>query len=136
MTLGLGFLLAGMTTAALLLPSSVWILAAVFLLFYIGFAFLQTAITNTVSMTLPEAEAGTGMGLYNLITIISGAFGMAMTAKLLDSGLLHFPVLSSNEIAWSYQNLFLLFALFVLVAGVWYFLVFKKSPHSPGSASH
>jgi len=62
--------------------------AAVLLLLipcYIGFSLLQPALGKTVSLLLPAGQSGIGMGLYNLVYFISGAFGTALAGSMLTS---------------------------------------------------
>jgi hypothetical protein len=56
----------------------------------IGFSLFQTVMINSVSQTLPENETGIGMGLFNLVSIISGAVGTALVGKILDAKWLDF----------------------------------------------
>ena len=110
---GLSLLVAGMVAMALLLGLSPLPVTIAMLLVYVGFALFQTAMVNAVSQTLPPEETGVGMGLFNLVGIISGAVGTAIVGKLLDSGLLDFSLLPFHTAAGTfvYSNLMLAFSL-------------------------
>jgi MFS transporter, DHA2 family, metal-tetracycline-proton antiporter len=75
------------------------LVSASLLLTNIGFTLFQTAMMNSVSQTLAPLEAGTGMGLFNLVSIISEAAGTALVGKLLDGGWLEVAILPSVGLA-------------------------------------
>ncbi|OEH85308.1 hypothetical protein BHU72_04225 [Desulfuribacillus stibiiarsenatis] len=60
------------------------VITSILLILYIGFSFIQSSLSNTVSRVLPPQQTGIGMGLYNLTFFISGAFISAISGKLLD----------------------------------------------------
>jgi MFS transporter, DHA2 family, metal-tetracycline-proton antiporter len=106
----------------------IWFTSAALVLLYIGLSFLQTAMAETITRTLPVQEIGVGMGFYGLAAFISGAVGTAGVASLLDSRLSDFRFLPFVEMAQArqYSNLLLLFALVVAAAGLMYASVFGK----------
>ncbi|MDF2958412.1 MAG: transporter [Paenibacillus sp.] len=117
-------------TASLLLISSLlgfnaWLLSAALVLMYIGFSFIQTALANSVSLTLEMHQTGVGMGLFNLVGFISGAVGTAVVARVLDEKLLNFPVnpLVRGTEAHLYSNLLLVFVAAIILGAV----IFYKS---------
>ncbi|MCD1260651.1 MFS transporter [Paenibacillus athensensis] len=123
---GLALLTVSLVTMAMLLGRSQWWIAAAMLPTYVGFSFIQTALANRVSLTLEIHETGVGMGLFNLISFISGAVGTALVAKLLDSGALVFafnPLVPAGA-AIPYSNMLLVFALGVVVSGGLYYRSF------------
>ena len=93
------------------------------LLVYVGFALFQTAMVNAISQTLPPDEMGVGMGLFNLVGIISGAIGTAVVAKALAGRWLDFSILpyGSPPASYEYSNLMLAFALVAVLGGALYF---------------
>ena len=91
-TIGLLLLTGGMILMFFLLSVSVYVVAFAMLLTYVGFSLFQTAMVNSVSQTLPSHETGVGMGLFNLVGIISGAVGTALVGKILDGGWLRFSL--------------------------------------------
>ncbi|TDF94040.1 MFS transporter [Paenibacillus piri] len=112
-------------TISLLLISSMlglnaWLTSAAMVLLYIGFSFIQTALANSVSLTLDRNQTGVGMGLFNLVGFISGAVGTAVVARVLDEKLLSFPVnpLVRGTEAHLYSNLLLMFVAAIILGAV------------------
>jgi MFS transporter, DHA2 family, metal-tetracycline-proton antiporter len=126
--IGLVLLIVSMIAISLLLSISPWIIAAALLLTYVGFSFFQTALINSVSQTLPDDEAGGGMGLFNLVCAISGAVGTAIVGKLLDTKWLDFSFISIVESSngYAYSNLLLFFSPIVILSGVLYLYSYRK----------
>ncbi|NHW34020.1 MFS transporter [Paenibacillus aceris] len=126
--IGLGLLVISLAAIAFMVGHSPWFISAALLPTYVGFSFVQTALANRVSLTLEVSETGVGMGLFNLISFISGAVGTALVAKLLDGGMMEFysnPVLNSLA-AVPYSNLLIIFAAVVIVSGLLYKQIFGK----------
>jgi DHA2 family metal-tetracycline-proton antiporter-like MFS transporter len=99
----------------------VWYTSAVLVALYIGFSFVQTAMAETITQTLPVHQIGVGMGLYGLAAFISGAVGTAGVASLLDSSILHVSLLPFvGPEAHRYSNLLLVFDAIVAVSGLMY----------------
>jgi DHA2 family metal-tetracycline-proton antiporter-like MFS transporter len=67
-----------------LLSSGVLPILLLLIVCYTGFAFIQSALAKTVSITLSPERAGVGMGLYNLVFFTAGAFGTSFVGTLLD----------------------------------------------------
>lgn len=120
--IGLGLLVLSIVLMSLLLSVSALVVAAALLFTYVGFSLFQTAMINAVSQTLSEQETGIGMGLFNLVGIISGAVGTALVGKILTGRWLDFPILSIGAVAkgYSYSNLMIGFAVVVIAGGVLY----------------
>lgn len=126
--IGMGLLFVSLAAIAFTVGQSPWFIAAALLPTYVGFSFIQTALANRVSLTLEVHETGVGMGLFNLISFISGAVGTALVAKLLDGGTMKFytnPLLHTLK-AVPYSNLLLIFAAVVIVSGFVYKQIFGK----------
>lgn len=122
LVIGLVLLVASLVLIALLMSVSPWLISACLLLLYVGFSFFQTALINSVSQTLPLEQTGVGMGIFNLVSIISGAMGTALVGKILDGHWFAFRILSvsSNAVAFEYTNLLLIFAMIVVGGGMVY----------------
>jgi DHA2 family metal-tetracycline-proton antiporter-like MFS transporter len=84
---------------------------------YSGFAFIHAALAKTVSLTLPTEETGVGMGLYNLVFFLSGAFGIALVSRILErlSGQAT-NVFKPENLKFSYSCTFCLSLVTVLIA--------------------
>jgi DHA2 family metal-tetracycline-proton antiporter-like MFS transporter len=127
--LGLGLLVAAMVSMSFLLGLSPLFVAAALLPTYIGFSLFQTAMANSVSQTLTAGETGVGMGLFNLVGIVSGAVGTAAVGKILEGRWLDFPLLpgAASASADAYANLLLLFSLVVAAGGALYLRSYRGS---------
>jgi MFS transporter, DHA2 family, metal-tetracycline-proton antiporter len=121
---------------SLLLQSSsiglwVWYIGAALIMMYIGFSFMQTALTESITQILPVHQIGVGMGLFNMISTISGAVVTALVAKAMEQELFAFPLhpLISNSHAYMYGNLILILSIVVVASALLYFSSFgKKAP--------
>lgn len=132
---GLALLFASLVALSLTLSVSPLLVAAAMVLNYVGFAFVQTALVNAVSQTLPIEDMGVGMGVFNLAGTLAGAIGAAIVGKLLASKILDFPLLSSAgpSINHSYGNLAAIFALACLPIGAAYLRSARASAKAAGS---
>jgi DHA2 family metal-tetracycline-proton antiporter-like MFS transporter len=129
--IGLSLLVSSMILMAFLLGFSSLFIAFALLMTYIGFSLFQTAMINSVSQTLPEHETGIGMGVFNLVAIISGAVGTALVGKILDGGWLDFPLLPTVSRGFAYSNLLLLFSVVVVLGGVFYLRSYRQPAPKP-----
>lgn len=103
---GFGLLLFGYLLLAGLLSYGALPIMLLLIICYSGFAFVQSALAKTVSMTLPHRQAGVGMGLYNLVFFTSGAFGTSFVGTLLDrmDRSTFFRVWSCCILLWSFSR--------------------------------
>lgn len=126
-TIGLLLLILSMILMSFFMGVSALIVAAALLLTYVGFALSQTAMINSVSQTLPEQETGVGMGLFNLVSIISGALGTALVGKILSGKWLEIslvPALSLSH-GFAYSNLMIVFSIVIAIGGILYLRSFR-----------
>jgi DHA2 family metal-tetracycline-proton antiporter-like MFS transporter len=126
-SIGLLLLIASMILMSFLMGVSALIVAAALLLTYVGFSLSQTAMINSVSQTLPEYETGVGMGLFNLVSIISGALGTALVGKILSGKWLEIslvPTLSMSH-GFAYSNLMIAFSVVIALGGILYLRSFR-----------
>jgi DHA2 family metal-tetracycline-proton antiporter-like MFS transporter len=124
---GIISLVASLLLISFLLGFTPWLISAALLLTFIGFTLIQTALVNSVSQTLEVHQTGVGMGLFNLITFISGAVGTALVARVLESHWLGFRLLPlvSEDKAVAYSNLLVVFAVLIALSGFIYFRGFR-----------
>lgn len=123
---------------SLLLQSSsiglwVWYIGAALILMYIGFSFMQTALTESVTQILPSHQIGVGMGLFNMTSTISGAVVTALVAKTMEQELFAFPLhpILSDSRAYMYGNLILILCFIVVSSALLYFFSFGKKQPQP-----
>lgn len=64
--------------------SSSFSVALFLIVCYTGFSFLQSSLPHTVTRLIPREHTGVGMGMYNLLFFISGAFSTSAVGSYLD----------------------------------------------------
>jgi len=127
-TTGLVLVIAGYLLLSTFAGGPVFLVAAVLVVAYIGFAFLQSSLPHTASSTLPAELTGVGMGFYNLVFFMSGAFSASVVGRILDvhSGSFCINPLASCAPGWAYSNIYLGLAAFSLAALALYRTTFRK----------
>ena len=95
---------------------------------YAGFALLQSSLPHTISISLSKDQTGIGMGIYNLLFFISGAFSTAGIGRLLDFGATGFCLNPMNDCVkgWIYSNIFVMLAAVVAASALLFYITFKK----------
>ncbi|MBP1154521.1 MULTISPECIES: MFS transporter [unclassified Paenibacillus] len=86
----------------------------------VGQTFMQIAMSNLVSRTLPKEQAGVGMGLLMMVNFISGATATTLISKMLDFSTSSFqfnPFLLYSP-ALIYSNIFAVLAIMVIVVSI------------------
>ncbi len=83
--IGLPVLGCGYFLLTLFADSTVFVLVLILMICYTGFAFIHSSLAKTVSLILPHAITGVGMGFYNLVFFLSGAFGTAIASRLQEA---------------------------------------------------
>ncbi|MHA7966550.1 MFS transporter [Paenibacillus sp. CAU 1782] len=73
-------LLAGLSWAG------AWVVAVALILPNIGVVFIQSSMSKLVSLLLPPAQLGAGMGVFSMTNFLSGAIGGALATTALDWG--------------------------------------------------
>lgn len=111
----------------------VWYIGIALILMYIGFSFVQTALTESVTQILPSSQIGVGMGLFNMTSTLSGAVVTALVAKAMEVKLFDFPLhpFIKDAHAYLYGNLLLLLCLVALASALFYFFSFGKRAPRP-----
>jgi DHA2 family metal-tetracycline-proton antiporter-like MFS transporter len=127
--LGLGCMAGGFLILSFISGAGHWVVAAGLIVCYAGFSLLQASAAAAVAGSLPREEIGVGMGLYNLIFFMSGAFGAALIGKLLDvsGGWPAVNPLLANPDAAPYSNLFLLFTASVAVSAIFFHSAYGRT---------
>jgi Arabinose efflux permease len=97
--------------------SPVWMIALFLIFGNVGQSFMQIAMSNSVSRTLPADRAGSGMGLFSMTSFAAQGIGSVVYGLVLEQG----PTVSWNPLHAGpagavFSNLFL--ALAVLHAGI------------------
>ncbi len=125
---------------SLLLQSSsigfwVWYIGAALVMMYIGFSFVQTALTESITQILPAHQIGVGMGFFNMAATLAGAVVTALVAKAIEQELFAFPFhpFISDTRAYLYGNLILIISLLVTGCVLLYFISFGKKAPQPSN---
>jgi len=87
----------------------------------LGQTFMQIAMSNTISRTLPKDQIGVGMGLFSMLNFIAGATATTLIGKTLDLGAsAQFNPFLMNHGAIVYSNIFLALAALVILVIILY----------------
>jgi DHA2 family metal-tetracycline-proton antiporter-like MFS transporter len=127
--MGLGCLIGGFLVLSVVAGAAPKVVALALVVCYAGFSLIQASLAGAVAAVLPREEIGVGMGLYNLIFFMSGAFGAALIGKLLDvsGGWPAINPLLAHAGAAPYSNLYLLFALSAVVSTGFFHWAYGKA---------
>ncbi len=88
-----------------------WI--AAFLIFgHTGQMFMQIALANSISRTLPQEQTGVGMGLLTMLNFLSGAVSAGLYSRTVDQGAA-FPLNPVNAFpdSFAYSNIYIVLAM-------------------------
>lgn len=106
---------------ALLSGTSYVSILLIYMLLSSGFTFMTSSISNEMSRLLPAAQIGSGMGLFQLLQFVSGAFGVALSASAIDWQ-------KSLPLQEAYSNIYWGLAVVVLLSiGCAYFYLRNRS---------
>ncbi|PKG23842.1 MFS transporter [Niallia nealsonii] len=95
----------------------------------IGQTFIQIALANTVSRTLPAEQAGVGMGVFMMINFIAGATDTTLISKVLEikHTTLHLNPFLQDQDSLNFSNIYAVLALFIIVVSLIYTSNFRKA---------
>ncbi|MFZ3579689.1 MFS transporter [Virgibacillus sp. DJP39] len=123
-----GLMVSGFFLLSTLTGSETWLISTIIIISFIAFPFIQTATADLISTVLPRNEIGVGMGIYNLVNFMSGAFGGAIIGKILDYDstvkLNPFSLAQGNAVV--YSNVFTGFVLLTILNGFFFYFSFKN----------
>ncbi|MFB1081988.1 MFS transporter [Jeotgalibacillus sp. JSM ZJ347] len=107
--------------------SQAWMISICMLVAYLGFPLVQSSTADILSSTLSREENGVGIGLFNLLNFMGGAFASAIFGAVLEiQGVtLRLNPLSASGDNVIYSNLFLVLTL-LAAASVTFFMIFYK----------
>jgi DHA2 family metal-tetracycline-proton antiporter-like MFS transporter len=83
-TMGILFILAGYLLLSTFAGEEPVLVALLLVIPYIGFSFIQSSLPHRAAASIPPGFSGVGMGTYNLIFFLSGAFSAAVIGRILD----------------------------------------------------
>lgn len=120
---GLLLISGGSLFIAAFAASGIWLIALGLFVAYLGFPLLQSGTADLISSNVSEKENGVGMGLFNLMNFLAGAFSSALFGKLLETGngSLQLNPFSLSGEHLIYSNIYLIFT----VLGLFTFFFFS-----------
>jgi DHA2 family metal-tetracycline-proton antiporter-like MFS transporter len=126
--LGSAVLTAGFLLLSTVAGQQAWVVAFTLIISYAGFALLQSSLPHTISISLSKDQTGIGMGIYNLLFFMSGAFSTAGIGRLLDFGSTGFCLNPINVYidGCIYSNIFVMLAAVVATSAFLFYITFKK----------
>lgn len=88
------------------------IAAAILVLGNVGQMFMQIAMSNSISRSLPKEQTGVGMGLFSMLNFLAGAVSMGIYSKLVDQGAsVHWNPLNMTAASTVYSNIYIVLAV-------------------------
>ncbi len=137
-SIGVLLLAGSMLLMSALFALNYWVVLVAMLGNYVGFTMFQTAMINSVSQTLEPEQSGIGMGIFNLISIVSGALGTTLVGRTLDGRWLHTGLLSfsGNALSFVYSDILALLAVIVLASGWVFHFTFSAKQTAFSQPSH
>ncbi|MBN8208800.1 MFS transporter [Bacillus sp. NTK071] len=95
-----------------------WVIAPCLLIAYLGFPLIQSSTADLLSTILPDNQNGVGMGIFNLLNFMAGAFSSAIFGRLLDMKDVSFTMnpLSRTGDNLIYSNLYIGLSLIAIIA--------------------
>lgn len=103
------------------------------LIAYLGFPLIQSGTADLISSNISEEENGVGMGLFNLMNFLAGAFSSALFGKLLEkeNGSLQLNPLSLLGENLIYSNIYLVFTVLGLVSLFFFSFSYRLNKSAP-----
>ncbi len=108
---------------------SVFVIATILIIGNVGQTFIIIALSNVVSSTLYQRDAGVGMGLMATLNFISGGIAATVFSKMVDLGsTVTWNPLHIYENGYVFSNIYLvLFVINILIVALYYYHFHKKS---------
>ncbi|MCY8235186.1 MFS transporter [Priestia endophytica] len=118
----------GYGVLSIIAGSSPYLIMVVLLLAYVGQTFIQIALGNTVSRSLPKEQAGVGMGIFMMMNFIAGATATTLISKALeikDASLQLNPFLLEHN-SLNYSNIYAVLTVLIVIVTLIYSSNFKR----------
>ncbi|OEH93263.1 MFS transporter [Bacillus solimangrovi] len=106
-----------------------WVIAPCLLISYLGFPLIQSATADLLSSVLPDEQNGVGIGLFNLLNFVAGAFSSAIFGSILDLNSAHIqfnPFAPAGD-SILYSNLYIVLSLFAFLGLTVFTLMFTRN---------
>ncbi|TDL33032.1 MFS transporter [Jeotgalibacillus sp. S-D1] len=109
--------------------SSALVISLCMLVAYIGFPLIQSSTADLLTTTLSTEQTGVGIGLFNLLNFMGGAFASAIFGSVLEiqSVTTKLNILSSNGSNVLYSNLFLVLSLLAILTAAAFSVFYSRA---------
>ncbi|MEF2965752.1 MFS transporter [Paenibacillus sp. M1] len=109
--------------------SSPVVIAIVLVFGTVGQTFMQIAMSNSISRTLPKEQAGVGMGMLTMLNFLAGAVSTAIYSRVVDQGSsVHWNPFNDYPSSNTFSNIYIvLFFAYVLILWVYHFQFGKRA---------
>ncbi|MGM7723337.1 MFS transporter [Metabacillus sp. Hm71] len=103
-----------------------------------GQTFIQIALANTVSRTLPKDQSGVGMGVFMMTNFIAGAAATTFISKALEikDSALHLNPFLQNQEGLNFSNIYAVLALLIVIVFLIYSSQFRKASRQKAIGNH
>jgi DHA2 family metal-tetracycline-proton antiporter-like MFS transporter len=111
-----------------LLGLSVWVIACLLILGYVGQSAMSLVMSRSISLSLPAGQAGVGMGMLMMLNFVTGSIAIGIYSRIvdLDAGLAWNPLTAVPSSGMVYSNLFLVLAMLWVIVYLSYYLRMRK----------
>ncbi|MCM3625784.1 MFS transporter [Paenibacillus glycanilyticus] len=93
---------------------AVWI-GFIYTIGNVGLMFMQIALSNTISRSIPKDQVGVGMGMMTLCNFLSGAVSTGIYGKIMDQGAaVSWLPWHTNAATYAFSNLYLVLAIILV----------------------
>ncbi|WP_226578127.1 MFS transporter [Halobacillus litoralis] len=130
--LALTLLAVGFLLLSTIVGAHPYVVSATIIVAYMSFPLVQASSADILANVLNKNETGVGMGVFNLLNFVSGALSGALIGKALD---LFDPSQPFNIVGFEgttavYSNVFLVFAVIIIIGFLQFRLNYHKNNHS------
>ncbi|PPA69736.1 MFS transporter [Jeotgalibacillus proteolyticus] len=112
--------------------SGAWIISLCMLVAYIGFPLIQSSTADLLSTTLSSEQNGVGIGIFNLLNFMGGAFSSAIFGAVLEIQDVTFRwnLLADSGLNVIYSNLFISLSLLAILNVIMFSILYKRADRS------
>lgn len=109
--------------------SSALVISLCMLVAYIGFPLIQSSTADLLTTTLSSEQTGVGIGLFNLLNFMGGAFASAIFGSVLEiqGATTRLNLLAANGSNILYSNLFLILSLLAILTAAAFSVFYSRA---------
>lgn len=124
-----GLLIACFMLLSTFTGGSLLFIAVFLILGNVGQSFMQIAMSNLISRTLPKEQVGVGMGMFAMVNFISQAIAVGSYSRIVDMGSSELPSWNpayGYSSGFIYSNIFFILAALQVVIVIFYYFQFGR----------